>query len=365
MSIPRPIGVAIAGFGLGYKTHLPALKTCGSMKLVAFWHPCYKHLNSVTQVLELSVYTEFKLLLNNLKIEAVIIATHSKVYFTLAKAALNANKHVFLDRPHYLTSTEIKKLQELALEKQLKIAVNFIYRSIPLFQQLAHLIHNGVLGRPQFVKVDWLLGIHRKNYQQSDLSYNLSPDESTIDYMGIHVFDLLHWLMGPIFLLSALNTTVTLKDQICTDYDFTKSANIVLLQGKLQFAPDYTVPIQINLSSILSHGKGFWIEFYGTQSALIIGNENQNDFINDFGLWMAPLGQPLRRLPIDQSLSFELRGGSYKVAVTSRLQTWWATSIRDNQPITPGLIEAYWGKVVCELAKIHYRDFYIVNNGIS
>ncbi|HRD41989.1 MAG TPA: Gfo/Idh/MocA family oxidoreductase, partial [Prochlorococcaceae cyanobacterium AMR_MDS_5431] len=259
----------------------------------------------------------------------------------------------------------IKELQELALEKQLKIAVNFIYRSIPLFQQLAHLIHNGVLGHPQFVKVDWLLGIHRKNYQQSDLNYNLRSDNSIIDYMGIHVFDLLHWLMGPIFLLSAVNTNVTSQDHNCTDYDFTKSANIVLLQGKLQFSSNYTVPIQINLSSILSYGRGFWIEFYGTQSALIIGNENQNDFINDFGLWMAPPGQPLRRLPIDQNLSLDLRGDNHKVAATSKLQTWWARSILCGQSITPGLMEAYWGKVVCELAKIHCRDFYSMNDGIS
>nr|AUG32255.1 putative oxidoreductase [Paulinella longichromatophora] len=356
MLISQPIRIAIAGSTLGERVHWQALQTSSSIQLVALWHPCHKSPNNIKLNPELSVYSDFNLLLNDLRIEAVIIATCPKCYFNLATAALNANKHVLLDTPIDLTITQIKQLQQLALEKKLKIAVNFVYRAVPLFQQLAHLIHNGVLGDPYLIKVDWLIGYDKKNHQQIDWYQEKNVTSNVIDRMGIHIFDLLHWFMGPISSITTLHSTVLEEKQLDTITNDIKSANIALIQITLKSLTDLIIPAQINLSSRIPNGRGFWIEFYGSESTLIIGNENQSDSINDFGLWMAPKGQSLRRLPIDPSLSFDLIWDQCRVAPASRIQYWWAISIRTNQPMIPGLTEAYWSKYMCELTEVNPQN---------
>ena len=49
------------------------------------------------------------------------------------------------------------ELQRNALKRNLKIAVDYEYRAVPLFMQAKRIITEKKLDEPYFVKLDWLM----------------------------------------------------------------------------------------------------------------------------------------------------------------------------------------------------------------
>nr|YP_002048769.1 putative oxidoreductase [Paulinella chromatophora]ACB42559.1 putative oxidoreductase [Paulinella chromatophora] len=355
MDVYRPIGIAIAGLGFREKVHLPALRGCPNTEPVAVWHPCKRYIESMNGSEGLECYTDFDELLQDPRVEGIVIATPPASRFELAKAALNANKHILLDSPICLRTDQIQQLQRSALSKKLSIGVDLEYRAIPIFQQLAQLIHNGVLGNSYLIKLDWLMGSRISTYAPSNWYSQENECEGIIGNLGIHSFDLLHWLIGPLHSIAALKKTIVPLRPISAFPDkkaFVKTEDIALLQLELKGLSEINIAANLNLSSVTQEGRGFWAEFYGNESTLIIGGEKQNDSVHSFGLWMAPKGHSFRLLPTDPSLSFDLTWNDSRVAPVSRIQDWWAISIRSGQPMVPGLGEGYWSQKAFELAQI-------------
>ena len=145
-TIQPPLGVAIAGLGFGEKVHLPALRACGHTEPVALWHPRQERVEAACRNAELPGHSDFAALLDDPAVDAVVIATPPAPRFALAKQALEAGKHVMLEKPVALCAEDAEELQRLALSKNLTVAVDFEYRAVPLFQQLDALIKSGVLG---------------------------------------------------------------------------------------------------------------------------------------------------------------------------------------------------------------------------
>jgi predicted dehydrogenase len=128
---------------------------------------------------------------------AVVIATPPAPRHGLARAALEAGKHLMLEKPVGLNSDEVADLQRLALERGLCVAVDFEYRAVPLFQQLAHLLQEGVLGEPWLVKLDWLMASRADAARPWSWYSSAAAGGGVLGALGTHAFDLLHWLVGP------------------------------------------------------------------------------------------------------------------------------------------------------------------------
>jgi predicted dehydrogenase len=153
----RPLGVAIAGLGFGEAVHLPALRDCPGTEPVALWHPRAERLERACQAAELGGSIDFSAVLADPRVEALVIATPPAPRFALARQALEAGKHLLLEKPVALDAAAIEELQRLAIRQRLCVAVDFEYRAVPVFQQLAALLAEGVLGEPWLVKLDWLM----------------------------------------------------------------------------------------------------------------------------------------------------------------------------------------------------------------
>ena len=154
---PRPLRVAIAGLGFGEKVHLPALRDCPAPEPVALWHPRQQRLEAACASSGLPGSTDFEALLSDPQIDAIVIATPPEARQALASAALKAGKHLLLEKPVALDAAGVEELQRLAIQQHRCVAVDFEYRAVPLFQQLAALLEDGVLGEPWLVKLDWLM----------------------------------------------------------------------------------------------------------------------------------------------------------------------------------------------------------------
>ena len=64
---------------------------------------------------------DYKSILKDVTIEAVVISTPAKSHFNLVKEALLSDKHVFVEKPLCLKYEDGKKLQRVASQRKLKL----------------------------------------------------------------------------------------------------------------------------------------------------------------------------------------------------------------------------------------------------
>lgn len=79
-------------------------------------------------------------------IDAVVIATPLETHYKLAKQALNAGKHVFIEKPIAATLAESKELAQMARENQLIFMVGHVFLFNAGIRYVKQLIDSGELG---------------------------------------------------------------------------------------------------------------------------------------------------------------------------------------------------------------------------
>jgi predicted dehydrogenase len=348
-----PLRVAVAGLGFGEKVILPALRDGPLTEPVALWHPRPEWAQQAGRTAELTGFDDLGALLADPGVEAVVIATPPEPRFALARQALEAGKHLFLEKPVALNASQVEDLQRLALRKGLTVAVDFEYRAVPHVQQLAALLEQGVLGDPWLVKFDWLMSSRADPTRPWSWYSQAAAGGGVLGALGTHAFDTLHWLIGPSRSLTArLSTAITERpipgSNAMGPVDAEDSA---LIQLDLEDHRGRSVPAQLTLSSVARCGRGYWIELYGSDATLVLGSSNQADYVHGMQLWMARPGESLRPLPADPALAFGRTWGDGRIAPVRRLLGWWAEAVREHRPMVPGLAEAVSSQRCCDWAR--------------
>ena len=349
----KPIRIAIAGLGFGESVHIPASLSNENIELVGLWHPRPDRLKEACGKHNLFAYETWQDLLNDPKIEGIIIATPPAPRFELALQAIKANKNLLLEKPTCLNSHEVMELQRNALKRNLKIAVNYEYRAVPLFNQAKRIINERKLDEPYFVKLDWLMS-SRANPNRP---WNWYSDENSgggvLGALGTHAFDIIHWLIGPTYSLSAINST-SIKERFCPLLKTTKavtSEDVSISQLQIKSIHNNLIPVQVNLSAVTKQSKGFNLEIYGENETLILSSDNQKDYVHGFGLWLSTKDDVLKNIQPDSDLAFSKIWTDGRIAPVARIQSWWAQSIKDGAPVIPGLVEGLASQKVCDKVK--------------
>ncbi len=89
--------------------------------------------------------------LSRKEIEGVVIATPAETHYTLAREALLTGKHVYVEKPLVLHTTEGKKLTALADKKNLVLMVGHLLHYHPAFVKLKEKTLRGELGRINYI----------------------------------------------------------------------------------------------------------------------------------------------------------------------------------------------------------------------
>ena len=94
----------------------------------------------------IEITTNYKDLLNDKSIEAIAIATPVSTHFDLAMQALNAGKHVFLEKPLTATSEQAIKLIKEAERRKLVLMVDHTFVYTGAVRKIKEMIENNKLG---------------------------------------------------------------------------------------------------------------------------------------------------------------------------------------------------------------------------
>jgi predicted dehydrogenase len=140
------IGVGVIGFGLAAKVfHCPFVSAVPGLRLRAIVQR--KGDEAATAYPEAEVLRSVEELLGKAEIGLVVVATPNETHFGLAKQALEAGKHVVIDKPFAGTSAEARELIALAQTMGVVLAPFHNRRWDGDFLTVKKVLAGGKLGR--------------------------------------------------------------------------------------------------------------------------------------------------------------------------------------------------------------------------
>ena len=95
--------------------------------------------------------TDVEDVLNDNSIKAVIVSTTAETHFEITKKLLEAGKHVLVEKPITLRSSEAKILNNIALENGLVLMVGHLLLYHPAILKIKEFLDKGELGRLQYI----------------------------------------------------------------------------------------------------------------------------------------------------------------------------------------------------------------------
>ena len=138
----------------------------------------------------------FEQVLADPEVEAVSIATPPRSHYKLVKQALEAGKHVLVEKPLAMNGADAQEIADLAEEEGLVLMPGHTFLYSPAVNKVSELIDTGELGEIYFVTSSRMnLGI----YQADGVVCDLAPHDLSI---------LLYWLKQPVSIVAASGCTV-------------------------------------------------------------------------------------------------------------------------------------------------------------
>ncbi|HKI24391.1 MAG TPA: Gfo/Idh/MocA family oxidoreductase [Gaiellaceae bacterium] len=184
-SAPAPIRVALVGLGYWGPNLLRNFSESPMFELAWACDMRQEALDPIARRYPgIACTTRYEDILRDSDVDAVAIATPVSTHYALARSALEAGKHVFVEKPLAAASEDIVELTQVADGKDLILMPGHTFVYSPPVTTIKRLIDSGELGEIYFVSSSRVnLGLHQ-------------ADVSVVWDLGPHDFSILRYWLG-------------------------------------------------------------------------------------------------------------------------------------------------------------------------
>jgi myo-inositol 2-dehydrogenase/D-chiro-inositol 1-dehydrogenase len=268
-STQTPLKIGIAGLGRLGKRHAEqlALRTRGA-RLVSACSPVAAELAWAHDTLGVAtLHEDFDAFVRDPQLDAVVLVTPTSLHADQAIAALEAGRHVFVEKPLALNVEDCLRVEAVAgRHPRLVAMVGFVRRFDPSYARAAADIEAGAIGRPFVVR--------SQTCDRNDLDgafVRFAPTSGGI-FMdcSVHDIDLARWLLGkPRATRAFASGTIALHEGLRPLGDVDNGMAVVEFEGG-QRAVLYA-------SRTFAHGHDTQTEIIGTAGQLQVGHGGERD----------------------------------------------------------------------------------------
>jgi predicted dehydrogenase len=345
----RALGVAVAGTGFGEKIHIPGFQAHPDTQVVAVYHRDINKAKAIAQSHHIPQSCDrIEDILALPDVEAVSISTPPFLHYEMAKLALQAGKHLLLEKPTTLSATEARELYQLAVANNVVAMMDFEFRFVPAWQLFAEYLAEDYVGQKRLIKIDWLVSSRADASRPWNWYAQKDKGGGALGAVGSHAFDYISWLFGPVRrLCGQLSTAIPERPDPAedgklkpVDADDTCLVMLELADG---------TPCQVCISSVTYQGRGHFVEVYGDRGTLVLGSENQKDYVHGFRLLAAPAGKPLTEVEIPNRLIFSRNYSDGRLAPFIRVVDQWVQGIDAGKAMIPSLGEGVYSQLLMDL----------------
>ena len=193
----EPLRVASLGMGWWSDVLADAINRSGKLKITACYSRSEEKRAAFAAKYRCRAVPSYEAILDDKDIEAVINTTPNGVHLETTRAAADAGKHVFLDKPIANTVSDGRRITEICRKARVVLALGYQRRRESQFRWIKRQIDEGLFGklvnaeanisRDRLGKID--LGSWR--YQAAGMPGGVMLQ------IGIHYTDVLEYLLGP------------------------------------------------------------------------------------------------------------------------------------------------------------------------
>jgi predicted dehydrogenase len=202
----KKIGLGIIGLGFIGKVHLRNSMKLANVHLVAVSDVSRRALKEAKTAGVKKTFTNYKDLLKDSEISAVIIALPTHLHALCARDAAEANKHVFLEKPIARNVAEAKEIISAAQRNSVKLMIGYPLRFNRAYINLREQIKSGSLGD---VEVAYATFVDSGPFKHRTQDYAPSPVPAwwfkkeltgggVLVDLGSHMINLLRWYFGEV-----------------------------------------------------------------------------------------------------------------------------------------------------------------------
>ena len=196
-----PVGLGVIGLGAQGRAILAALSRLPGANVVAI---CDNYAPLLTrgkeQAPKATPVPEYKQVLDNPAVDAVVIATPTHQHKEIALAAVQAGKHVYCEAPLAHTVEEARAIAQAGKNSKSVFQVGQQYRANPQHLHVSKFVRGGVLGKIVALRAQW----HKKGSwrraapnpaREAMVNWRLNRATSPglIGEEGIHSLDTINW----------------------------------------------------------------------------------------------------------------------------------------------------------------------------
>ncbi|GAH31932.1 unnamed protein product, partial [marine sediment metagenome] len=186
--------VGIIGAGVFAHKHANAIKQNPDAVLVAASRRNLDELNKFTQEYGIKDYSDYKELLHDKTINAVLIATPHHLHHQITENAAKAGKHILLEKPMAHNVDACEQILKSVEKYNSRLMIAHIIRFMPAFMKAKQMLDEGIIGDHVYAQSH----IARKWNTPNRRSWHLDKKRGggMLATVGIHYIDLLTWIIG-------------------------------------------------------------------------------------------------------------------------------------------------------------------------
>jgi predicted dehydrogenase len=206
----RPLRVAAIGMGWWSDVLADAVVRSGKLEIAACFTRSADKRRVFAAKYRCRAAASYEEILGDREIEAIINTTPNDAHLETTRAAAQAGKHVFLDKPIANTVAQARAITAACRDAGVVLALGYQRRRESQFRWLRQQIDDGALGR----LVNAEANISRDRLGKVDLGswrYTAAGMPGGVMLqIGIHYTDVLEYLMGPILAVSGRSVRLVL-----------------------------------------------------------------------------------------------------------------------------------------------------------
>ncbi len=192
------INFAVIGQGHIGKRHAEMIRLNPDSELVAVCDVLPKEQIGLADLKEAYFTSIDDLLASDLKIDVINICTPNGFHAEYAIKALQAKKHVVLEKPIALTKNDAEKILFKSLEMSHHVFSVMQNRYSPPSVWLKELADNNILGDVYMVKLDCYWNRDDRYYKKGNWHGDAKLDGGTLFTQFSHFIDIMYWLFGDV-----------------------------------------------------------------------------------------------------------------------------------------------------------------------
>ena len=179
---------------IAFRRFMPALQEVNDIKAVAVAEEyAPTKLEDFCQTYSIEGLTSFEQILGRNDIDAIYVPQPPALHFKWAMKALDAGKHVLIEKPSTTCFADSKALVKAAQKKGLALHENYMFKYHSQIETIKHLIASGELGEVRLIRANFGFPMRAQN----DFRYNRALGGGALLDAGGYTVKLATEVLGP------------------------------------------------------------------------------------------------------------------------------------------------------------------------